>query len=86
MGRKKMGKKWMEWSRKCHGLARRLFGTHKIYPSGRAAYDYYIKEFIRNKLGKESRRDLTIKEWEKVWEWLLHVDAVYKNYNRRVRT
>lgn len=62
----------LEWSKKCHGVARSLFGTHKILIGDRklAVYDYYIKEYIRNRFGKESRRELTQEEWEDLYMWL----------------
>lgn len=54
--------------RKCHGMARRLFGDHPI--GGYKAYEYYIKEFIREQLGKSSRAQLDENEWEEVFAWL----------------
>lgn len=70
--RSKWSKELLEWSRRCHGVARSLFGAHKIKVDDRVmvAYDYYIKEYIRHKFGKESRRELTVDEWEELYLWL----------------
>lgn len=70
--RSKWSKEQLEWSKKCHGVARSLFGTHRILIGDRklVVYDYYIKEYIRNRFGKESRRELTQDEWEDLYMWL----------------
>lgn len=72
--RQRWSKELLEWSKKCHGVARRLFGTHKIVAAdgiqSRAAYEYYIKCYIKERFGKNSRRELTEDEWREVYAWL----------------
>ncbi len=54
--------------RHCFALAKEVFGSFPI--QGVAAYDYFLKKFVREKLGKDSRKDLSEEEWEIVLQWL----------------
>lgn len=54
--------------RRCFALAKEVFGNFPV--GGVAAYDYFLRKFVKEKLGKDSRKDLDESEWEMVLQWL----------------
>jgi len=68
--------RWEYLRRLCHALARRVFGDFKLPGHSRACYDYFLKEYVRNHLGKASRNDLTEEDWEKIYIWLKRLEIL----------
>lgn len=68
--RSRKSREWLEWCKRCHGMGRRVFGNDRLPNVDRPAYDFYIKEFIRNRLGKQSRKELTVEDWVEMYRWL----------------
>ncbi len=67
--------------RQCFAIARDVFGSFRI--GGVKAYDYYMKKFVEERLGKKSRAELDENDWQMVLEWLLEIKLRMERQKKR---